>query len=33
MNEFKDILKISEKSLEKVWGNKEDEIWNKYLEK
>jgi AbrB family looped-hinge helix DNA binding protein len=29
--DFKDMLKFSEHSLKKVWGNKEDEIWNKYL--
>jgi len=28
---FKDILKINEKSLEKVWDNPEDENWNGYL--
>ncbi len=30
-DDFKDIIKISEKSLKKVWDNKEDEIWNEYL--
>jgi len=28
---FKDILKFSEKSLRSVWNNKEDEIWSNYL--
>lgn len=31
-DDFKDILKFSEKSLKEVWDNKEDEIWSKYLE-
>ena len=26
-DDFKDILKFTEKSLKKVWDNKEDEIW------
>ena len=30
-DDFKDILKFSEKSLKEVWDNKEDEIWSKYL--
>jgi len=30
-DDFKDILKFSEKSLEEVWNNKEDEIWSQYL--
>lgn len=29
--DFKDILKLSEKSLKRIWDNKEDEIWNEYL--
>ena len=29
--DFKDILKFSETSLKKIWDNKEDEIWKKYL--
>lgn len=29
--DFKDILKFSEKSLKKIWDNKEDEIWGNYL--
>ena len=32
-DDFKDILKYSEKALEKVWNNKEDDIWNSYLKK
>ena len=31
-DDFKDLLKISEISLRKLWDNKEDEIWDKYLE-
>lgn len=30
-DDFKDIVKFSEKSLKEVWGNKEDDIWSKYL--
>ena len=30
-DDFKDLLKISEKSLKKLWDNKEDDIWNVYL--
>ena len=30
---FKDILKFSEKSLKSVWDNKEDDIWSEYLKK
>ncbi len=32
-DDFKDILKFSEKALKSVWGNKEDDIWNAYLKK
>ena len=32
-DDFKDILKFSEKSLKEVWGNKSDDIWNQYLKK
>lgn len=32
-DDFKDLLKFSEHSLKKVWGNKKDDIWNKYLKK
>lgn len=27
-NEFRDLLKHSEKVAKKLWGNKSDEIWN-----
>ncbi len=30
-DEFKDLMKLSEPSLRKLWLNKEDEIWNEYL--
>lgn len=30
-DDFKDLLIHSEKSLQKIWDNKEDEIWNSYL--
>lgn len=32
-DEFKDILRLSELSLKEVWGNKQDDIWKKYLKK
>jgi AbrB family looped-hinge helix DNA binding protein len=31
-DEFADLLKISEKSLEDIWGSEKEDIWNKYLE-
>ncbi len=30
-DEFRDLLKLSEISLKKMWDNKEDDIWNTYL--
>lgn len=30
-DDFKDILIHAEKSLEEVWSNKEDEVWENYL--
>jgi len=32
-DDFKDIIKFTELSLEKVWNNKEDEIWEQYRKK
>jgi AbrB family looped-hinge helix DNA binding protein len=32
-DDFKDILKFSEKSLREVWDNESDDIWNQYLKK
>jgi len=32
-DDFSDLIKLSEKSLSKLWGNKSDEIWNDYLRK
>jgi len=32
-DDFSDLAKISEKSLMKLWDNKEDEIWDQYIEK
>jgi len=32
-DDFKDILKFSEKSLKEVWDNKSDDIWNRYLKR
>lgn len=31
--EFSDLLKLSEKSLKKLWGTKADDVWDQYLEK
>ena len=31
--DFKDILKFSERSLKSVWDNKQDDIWSSYLKK
>ena len=28
-DEFKDLLKHSEKTAKKLWSNKKDEVWNK----
>ena len=33
IDDFKDLLKFSEKSLKSVWDNKQDDIWNSYLKK
>lgn len=30
-DEFEDVQLISESSLKKVWLNKNDEVWNRYL--
>ena len=30
-DDFKDILRLSERSLKEVWDNKSDDIWNQYL--
>jgi len=27
-DDFKDLLKLSEKTSERLWDNKDDEIWN-----
>ena len=32
-DDFKDIMKLSERSLKKIWSNKKDEIWNNYIKK
>ena len=32
-DDFSDLLKLSEKSLLKLWDNKADNVWNKYLKK
>lgn len=30
-DDFKDLLKYSERVAEKIWNNKDDEIWDRYL--
>lgn len=30
-DDFKDLLKHSEKVAKKLWDNEEDEIWNNYF--
>ena len=30
-DDFEDLLRYSESSLEKLWNNKKDDIWEKYL--
>lgn len=30
-DEFKDVERISEQSLKKLWLNKDDDVWNQYL--
>ena len=30
-DEFKDIIKFSERSLKEVWDNKSDDMWSQYL--
>lgn len=32
-DDFKDLIRLSESSLRKLWLNKEDEIWNEYLKR
>ncbi len=32
-DDFSDLLRISEKSLMKLWNNKKDEVWDKHLKK
>ncbi len=31
--DFSDLIKLSEKSLMKIWNNKSDEVWDTYLKK
>ena len=31
-DDFKDTLLFSEQSLKEVWDNKEDDVWNQYME-
>ena len=28
---FEDVVRYSERSLEEIWDNEEDEVWNRYL--
>jgi len=30
-DDMKDIAKLSETSLKKLWGNKKDDVWGRYL--
>jgi AbrB family looped-hinge helix DNA binding protein len=30
-DDFKDLIKLNEKSLKEIWDNQEDEIWSDYL--
>jgi AbrB family looped-hinge helix DNA binding protein len=32
-DDFRDIIKHSEKALKEVWDNEEDDIWDRYLKK
>lgn len=32
-DEFDDLLALTESSLRKIWQNKEDEIWKRYLKR
>lgn len=32
-DDFKDLLRLSELSLKKLWDNSGDDIWNSYLKK
>ena len=31
IDDFKDILKFSDISLKEVWGNKKDDVWERYI--
>jgi AbrB family looped-hinge helix DNA binding protein len=31
-DEFEDMIKLTERSLKGLWGGKEEDIWNEYLE-
>ena len=30
-DDFEDVVRYSERSLEEIWDNEEDEVWNRYL--
>lgn len=32
-DDFNDVVKYNEDSLEEVWGNKQDDVWATYLRK
>ena len=32
-DDFSDLIKFSEKGLTNFWGNKSDEVWDRYLKK
>lgn len=31
-DDFRDVLKLSEHSMKELWDNKEDKIWDSYLD-
>lgn len=31
VDNFRDLIKLSEKSMKDLWDNEDDEIWNQYL--
>ena len=30
-DDFEDVVRYSERSLEEIWDNEKDEVWNRYL--
>ncbi len=31
-DDFEDLTKLAEESVKDIWGGKEEDVWNKYLE-